>query len=195
MRRLAAELSVTPMALYWHFANRDALLEAMAERVAAGVAHDDEPSAPWQERLRRALTTTLTLFRSHPWLGPVARDRLVTAPNYLHAVEVLLDTVRQAGYGPRAAVEVVDFAIDSVSAMAARLAGAPKDPLAASEEQLEMRQRLRELPGADYPRIREAAKPLTSPESPTSYVKHGIDILIGGIEAAAPKGSLPAARS
>ena len=51
MRRLAGELSVTPMALYWHFANRDALLEAMAEQVAGEVAHDDDPDAPsWTPR-------------------------------------------------------------------------------------------------------------------------------------------------
>ena len=194
MRRLAAELAVTPMALYWHFANRDALLDAMAEQVAAGVAHDDKPDAPWQERLRRALTTTLTVFRSHPWLGPLAGHRLVTAPNYLHAVEVLLDTVREAGYERRAAVEVVDFAIDSLSAMATRLEKVPDDAGVASEDQLEMRQRLLDLSGEDYPRIREAAKPLTSPESPRSFVKNGIDILVNGIEAAAPTRSLPARR-
>jgi TetR/AcrR family transcriptional regulator, tetracycline repressor protein len=134
------------------------------------------------------------VFRSHPWLGPVARHRLVTTPNYLHAVEVLLDTVRQAGYGPRAAAEVVDYAIDSVSAMATRLAARPKDPRVPSEEQLEMRERLLDLSGEDYRRIRAAAKALTSPENPATYVKRGIDILIGGIEAAAPKSSSPAAR-
>jgi AcrR family transcriptional regulator len=186
MRRLAAELSVTPMALYWHFANRDALLDAMAEHVATEVAHDDDPDALWQARLRRALMTTLTLFQSHPWLGPLGLERIVPAPGYLRALEVLLDTVRTAGYGPRATVDVVEFAIESVSAMAARTAEVAKNPQDPSQDQLAMRQQFLNLSRVDYPHIRDAAKPLTSPGKPGSYVKNGIDVLIGGIEAAAP---------
>jgi Tetracyclin repressor-like, C-terminal domain len=160
---------------------------------ATEVAHVDDPDAPWQARLRRALMTTLTLFQSHPWLGPLALDRIVPAPGYLRAVEILLDTVRTAGYGPRATVDVVEFAIESVSAMAARTAEVAKNPQDPSQDQLAMRQHLLDLSRADYPRIREAAKPLTSPGNPGSYVKNGIDVLIGGIEAAAPRrsGSTP----
>jgi TetR/AcrR family tetracycline transcriptional repressor len=187
MRKLAAELSVTPMALYWHFANRDALVDAMAEHAADNVVYEDDPSAPWQERLRAVLTATLIAFRAHPWLGPLARHRIVTAPAFLGVLEVLLDTVRAAGYGPTAAVRVVEFAIDSLAALAAGVAGVPKaEQRLASEGQLEMRRRLLELARADYPRIREAAVPLTTPEAPTAHVKLGIDILVRGIEAAAP---------
>ena len=46
MRKLAADLSVTPMALYWHFANRDALLDAMAEEVAGDAAVLVDPLDP-----------------------------------------------------------------------------------------------------------------------------------------------------
>ena len=33
IRKLAQELGVTPMALYWHFRSKDELLEGLAERV------------------------------------------------------------------------------------------------------------------------------------------------------------------
>ena len=192
MRKLAADLAVTPMALYWHFANRDALLDAMAEHVVGQLVWKDDPGAPWQERLRAVLTAILGVFQEHPWLGPLARHRIVPAPNFLHALEVLLDTVREAGYGRQAAVYVVDFAIDSLATMAAELAG-PKQE-SASEGQLEMRKQLLALPGPDYPRIRDAAVPLTAPEAPASYIKLAIDILVGGIESAAPKGRRRPAR-
>jgi TetR/AcrR family transcriptional regulator, tetracycline repressor protein len=190
MRKLAAELAVTPMALYWHFANRDALLDAMAEQVAGQLVYDDNPGAPWQERLRAVLAATFSVFQEHPWLGPLARRRIVPAPNFLGALEVLLDTVRTAGYGAKASVYVVDFAIDSLAAMAAEFAGAPTQgakPGPASETQLEMRRQLLELGGTEYLRIREAAVPLTTSEAQAAYVKLGIDILVGGIESAAPK--------
>jgi AcrR family transcriptional regulator len=197
MRKLAADFAVTPMALYWHFANRDALLDAMAEQVVAQVVWDDNPGAPWQQRLRAALTATLGVFQEHPWFGRLARHRIVPAPNFLHALEVLLDTVRTAGYGRQAAVCVVDFAIDSLATMAAELAGPPTQQPnheTASEAQLKMRKELLALAGSDYPRIRDAAVPLTAPEDPAVYIKLGIDILVRGIESAAPKSRHRSAR-
>jgi AcrR family transcriptional regulator len=186
MRKLAAELSVTPMALYWHFANRDALIDAMAEQILGELSYQDEPSAPWQERLRGVLTATLDVFREHPWLGPLARRRIVPAPNFLGTLEVLLDAVRAAGYGRTGAVRVVDFAIDSLAAVAAEFP-ATADPTPDSEGQLTMRKQLRELAGTDYPRIREAAVPLTTSASANAYVKLSLNVLVGGIEAAPPK--------
>lgn len=38
MRRLARELAVSPGALYWHFANKQQLLGAVADRILDGVA-------------------------------------------------------------------------------------------------------------------------------------------------------------
>ena len=37
VRRLARELGVTPMALYWHFENKEALLHALGDRLLAGI--------------------------------------------------------------------------------------------------------------------------------------------------------------
>lgn len=49
MRRLARELDVAPGAIYWHIANKQVLLAAVAERLLADVppagAPDDDPSA------------------------------------------------------------------------------------------------------------------------------------------------------
>jgi AcrR family transcriptional regulator len=48
MRRLARELDVSPGALYWHFANKQQLLGAVADRILQSV--DDVP-APWRDRV------------------------------------------------------------------------------------------------------------------------------------------------
>ncbi|WP_101949916.1 TetR family transcriptional regulator [Mycobacterium sp. 3519A] len=48
MRRLARELTVSPGALYWHFANKQQLLGAVADRILESV--DDQPGA-WQQRV------------------------------------------------------------------------------------------------------------------------------------------------
>jgi TetR/AcrR family tetracycline transcriptional repressor len=48
MRRLARELDVSPGALYWHFANKQQLLGAVADRILQSV--DDAP-AGWRDRI------------------------------------------------------------------------------------------------------------------------------------------------
>jgi AcrR family transcriptional regulator len=49
MRRLARELNVTPGALYWHFADKQALLGAVADRILEPAAQTTDP-ARWEER-------------------------------------------------------------------------------------------------------------------------------------------------
>ena len=48
MRRLARELNVSPGALYWHFANKQELVGAVADRLLESV--DDAPG-DWHERV------------------------------------------------------------------------------------------------------------------------------------------------
>jgi TetR/AcrR family tetracycline transcriptional repressor len=48
MRRLARELAVSPGALYWHFANKQQLLGAVADRILASV---NEVPGGWRDRV------------------------------------------------------------------------------------------------------------------------------------------------
>ena len=48
MRRLGRELNVSPGALYWHFANKQQLLGALADRILESV---NDPPGDWRGRL------------------------------------------------------------------------------------------------------------------------------------------------
>lgn len=50
MRRLAKELNVSPGALYWHFANKQQLLGAVADRILEPVSTTAD-EASWRERI------------------------------------------------------------------------------------------------------------------------------------------------
>ncbi len=50
MRRLARELDVSPGALYWHFANKQQLLGAVADRILQ-TARADVPAGGWRTRV------------------------------------------------------------------------------------------------------------------------------------------------
>jgi TetR/AcrR family transcriptional regulator, tetracycline repressor protein len=53
MQALAKSLGVRPGALYWHYADKRALIDAMAEAIVAVLQFTDDNSGPWDERLLR----------------------------------------------------------------------------------------------------------------------------------------------
>jgi AcrR family transcriptional regulator len=190
MRRLASELSVTPMAMYWHFPNKAALIERMVERVVGQVVVEDPTEAPWQERLRAVLATTLDVLVEHPWLGRMRR-RIVITPDYLHIIETLLDIMHTAGYDAETAVIAVDTALDGVALLAGRLGDVPVLPspgpdVPGPDVPTSTLDQLRDLGPAGYPRIAAAAQALTSADSPQAR-DLVVEILVRGIEAAAPQ--------
>src|SRR5580698_4105931 len=59
IRKLAQELGVTPMALYWHFRSKDDLLVGLAERLWSEIDLTVDPSAPWSAQLRELLQSLI----------------------------------------------------------------------------------------------------------------------------------------
>ena len=66
IRRLATELGVTPMALYWHFRNKEELLAGLADQVWGELDTDVDAAEPWHQQLRGLLESLLRVLRSHP---------------------------------------------------------------------------------------------------------------------------------
>src|SRR5215469_13958716 len=76
IRRLAQTLGVTPMALYWHFKNKDELLLGIVDHVLTTVRADRAATDPWQVQLRAMVEAIVTVMRAHPAL-----------PELLHAAD------------------------------------------------------------------------------------------------------------
>src|ERR1700722_18996624 len=66
IRKLATELGVTPMALYWHFRSKDELLTGLVERVWTEIDLEVDRSAPWPDQLRTLFESLLVVLRAHP---------------------------------------------------------------------------------------------------------------------------------
>jgi TetR/AcrR family transcriptional regulator, tetracycline repressor protein len=62
MRRLARELNVSPGALYWHFANKQQLLGAVADRLLESMP---AVSGGWQDRVTGMCTALRDALLSH----------------------------------------------------------------------------------------------------------------------------------
>ncbi|MGV4986878.1 TetR/AcrR family transcriptional regulator [Streptomyces sp. NPDC001709] len=99
MRRLAAELNVTAMSLYWYVDTKDDLLE-LALDAAFGELRLPDPDAEgedWREQLRALATEYRALLVRHPWLSPLAGRYLNMGPNSLAFSRVVQRVVRRAG--------------------------------------------------------------------------------------------------
>jgi AcrR family transcriptional regulator len=87
MRRIASELRVGTMSLYHHVADKEELLELMADATSAELIVPGEILGDWREALRAIAHRTRDAFLRHPWLIDTAGTRPLVTPNALRHVE------------------------------------------------------------------------------------------------------------
>ncbi|MFD4022475.1 TetR/AcrR family transcriptional regulator [Streptomyces sp. NPDC058576] len=96
MRRLAAELDVTAMSLYWYVDTKDDLLELALDSVYAEITPPAE-DADWQVRLREFARSYRELIVRHIWISPLAGTFLNIGPNAMLFAYAVQDIVRDTG--------------------------------------------------------------------------------------------------
>jgi AcrR family transcriptional regulator len=103
MRALADELDVTPMAIYYHVANKEALLELVTDVILAGVEVPGTDAGDWMTRLRVLHLESSRVVDAYPGLGAMMLNVGLTAQvrRLMNAnVEILLE----AGFDARSAL-------------------------------------------------------------------------------------------
>src|SRR5215813_12972069 len=100
IRRLAQEMGVTPMALYWHFKNKDELFLGIVDHALTGVKATREPDDPWQHQLRSMVEALLTVMRAHPSLTELFHFvDMRAASSFSRATNDALELLTRGGYG------------------------------------------------------------------------------------------------
>lgn len=193
MRRLARDLAVTPMALYWHFEGKDALLDAMAEHVVRDARFTDRPRAGWETRYRNVLTTLVGLLQAHPWMGRLVVERLVPLPSYLRALEILLDCARLAGASPHRSTVLAQQSVQTVVTLV-EYEPKPVTAKKANAERAALEAALDDLAPLQFPGVHAAAGLLTTPPDLEDYYRVGIDTIIRGVGAVAAAAGSTASR-
>jgi TetR/AcrR family transcriptional regulator, tetracycline repressor protein len=186
IRRLATELGVTPMALYWHFRNKEELLTALGDQVWRELDTDIDMAAPWHAQMRSLLESLLHVLRSHPCASQVILDGEKQSDAALVAIETALDVLRRGGFDPEQAAEIARSALWTGLMLVMSEGFKPGlTDAERTEEQRLARVRLALLPPDRFPRIVEAAEPMSSCE-PDVHYKLGVDLFVAGVRAMAP---------
>ncbi|MDN3023841.1 TetR/AcrR family transcriptional regulator [Streptomyces sp. S.PB5] len=102
MRRLAAELNVTAMSVYWYVDTKDDLLELALDSVFGELALPGlESEADWRDDLRTLARGYRALLVRHPWMSPLAGTYLNIGPNNTAFARVVHRVIRSTGLPPR----------------------------------------------------------------------------------------------
>ncbi|MFF1645134.1 TetR/AcrR family transcriptional regulator [Streptomyces sp. NPDC058240] len=96
MRRLAAELDVTAMSLYWYVDTKDDLLELALDSAYSEFTPPRE-DAHWHDRLRGLATEYRELLVRHVWVSTLAGHFLNIGPHAMLMSYAVQDVIRATG--------------------------------------------------------------------------------------------------
>jgi AcrR family transcriptional regulator len=186
IRKLATELGVTPMALYWHFRGKDELLEGLAERVWSEIDTSLDAALPWPDQLRALLTSLLSVLRTHPAAAQLLAQSEKNSEAALNAIEAALELLRTAGFNPRDASAIARAALwTSIMLVMSEPGVESLDDVERTELQRKKQVVLATLPPARYPRLVECAIPMTACDDPETHYRFGVDMFMAGVTALA----------
>ena len=186
VRKVADEFGVTPMALYWHFSNKDALLEAVGDAVVAELRVPDG-SLDLESYLREAMTSLVDAMRAHPNATPLVPGRILVTEAGRELTEQTLDKLSLAAFDVDKAAAVAHYALMIAMTLVTGEPGAettvkPTERAEAHEAKLAL---LQSLPEDRYPRLRAAAPAMVECGDSDDYYGTAIDIFVAGVMAEA----------
>jgi TetR/AcrR family transcriptional regulator, tetracycline repressor protein len=182
IRKLATELGVTPMALYWHFRGKDELLEGLAERVWSEIDTSVDATLPWPDQLRALLTSLLSVLRAHPAAPQLLIHSEKTSEAALNATEVTLELLRSGGFSPQDASALARSVLWTGIMLVMSEPGIELiDDAARTELQRKKQVVLATLPPARYPRLVECAIPMTACNDPEMHYQFGVEMFMAGV--------------
>src|SRR6516225_5792829 len=186
IRKLAQHLGVTPMALYWHFRNKEDLLEAVSERIWGEIDVHVDASAPWWAQLQAGLESLLRVLRAHPSAPQLLLEHEKRNEAALRATEATLEILLGAGFDPQYATEIARSTLWTGITLVMSEAG--YKPELSDEERAEWNRRsqleLAMLPAARYPHLVECAAPMANCD-PDFHYRLGVEMFIAGVRAMA----------
>jgi AcrR family transcriptional regulator len=184
IRRLAQEFGVTPMALYWHVANKDELLAAMGDALLAGVVPPPETGS-WSAQLRAVIEALVAAMAPHPAAARLLLPRILVTEPGLRITEHTLALLENAGFSREQAADLARMGLQLAMMLVSQRPGAESETARDEREALLAGKRayIESLPGDRYAHVQAAAAALTDCDDESAYYGFGIDLYVEGAQA------------
>lgn len=112
MRKLAAQMGVGVMSLYWHVERKDDLLDLVGDAIFGEMELPERPTGDWRADLTLVAEQTRKVYLRHPWLIHALGNLPHYGPNFLSHAEFSFGSLTLAGVAPETMIAIVS-AIDS----------------------------------------------------------------------------------
>ncbi len=174
-RRLADELGVTPMSLYWHVADKAELMELVGHQVLAEV-RVPESRGDWREQLADVHRAMFVSFMRHPNTVDILIGRARFGPRGIALFERILAILLGAGFTPAAAFDAYQSLYLFSLGFMATSSRSPEF----RDVQRQGRAYMLSLPVERFPSIREVA-PVIGQRPLQQQLEIGLAVVIKGL--------------
>lgn len=183
IRGIATSLGVTPMALYWHVANKDELLAAMGDAIIDRIVVPT-PTGPWSQQLRHVILSMVDALQVHPAAADLVLPRILVNARGLELTEFVLTLLQRVGFTVQQSADIARMGLQIAMVLVAQRPGAETQTARDDRDALlaEKRRHLLGLPER-FAHVREAGIALTTCDDPQAHYRGGVDLYVEGVEA------------
>jgi AcrR family transcriptional regulator len=198
MRRLAAELGVEAMSLYYHVPGKEGLLDGLVDAVVAeierAIAHHAEPGEGWRAEVRRRCLSAREVMKRHPWAPRLIGSRSTIPASVFGLYEGVLAALVDGGCSYRLAHRALHALGSMVLGFAQEVfspasAGGSTDVESAEEDLAQMAQTMPHLTAMVASELHDHDDdPLGWCDSQTEF-EFTLDLLLDGLDRRHRRGS------
>ena len=181
MRKLGQELGVEAMALYYHFANKDEIVDGIVDLVF-GEVELPSMTPDWRTAMRRRAISLRDALLRHRWAIGLMESRRNPGPANLRHHDAVIGSLRAGGFDIAMAAHAYSLLDSYIYGFALTKMNLP---FQASEEIGDVAQTMLEpFPAGEYPHLLEI---LTEHVMQPGYdygdeFEYGLDLVLDGLE-------------
>ena len=179
MRKLGQVLRVEAMSLYKHVANKDDILDGIADLVM-GDFEVPSRDLDWKTAVRRGAISAHQVLLRHPWASSLIESRLNAGPARLRYLDAVIGVLSATGFTMPMVMRAI-MALDSHTyGFVLQELAWPFDVENAPEVAASF---ARGLPVGDYPNLVAMAEMVTTaPHGVPVDFEFGLDLILDGLE-------------
>ena len=179
MRKLGQSLRVEAMSLYKHVANKDDILDGIADLVTSDF---EVPSidADWKSAIRQSAISAHQVLLGHPWASSLIESRPKVGPARLRYLDAVIGVLSAAGFAMPMVIRAIMVLDSHTYGFVLQELAWPFDDEDVPEVAAAF---ARGLPAGDYPNLLAMAEMVMAvPRGVPVDFEFGLDLILDGLE-------------